>query len=78
MRSEFKVDEISSIRSDRHYSLCPGVLLTRAIFTHLISHRKEVKRRCRTVFQARATELSGRDRTEIHHPADVIPTLASV
>ena len=48
------------------------------IFTHLISHRKEVKRRCRTVFRARATELSGPYRTEIHHPADVIPALASV
>ena len=40
--------------------------------------REEVKRRCRTVFQARAEELTGSAQTDFHRTANVYPTLASV
>jgi hypothetical protein len=40
--------------------------------------REEVKRRCRTVRQARAEELTGSAQTDFHRTANVYPTLVSV
>ena len=42
------------------------------------SRREEVKRRCRTVLQARAAELAGTAQADSLHPGNVDFTLASV
>ena len=47
-------------------------------FTHLANRRQEVKRRCRTVLQTRAAELTGAAQADSPHPANVDFTLASV
>ena len=47
-------------------------------FTHLVNRRQQVKRRCRTVLQARAAELTGAAQADAPHPPNVFPTLASV
>ena len=47
-------------------------------FTHLVNRRQQVKRRCRTVLQARAAELTGTAQADSPHPPNVFPTLASV
>ncbi len=47
-------------------------------FTHLDHRRQEVKRRCRTILQARAAELTGRSRANVSGQANVDFTLASV
>ena len=47
-------------------------------FTRPSSRREEVKRRCRTVLQARAAELTGTAQADSLHPGNVDFTLASV
>ena len=47
-------------------------------FTDLARRREEVKRRCRTVLQAKADELIGDTQANPLHPANVDFTLASV
>ena len=47
-------------------------------FARLADLREEVKRRCRTVLQARSEELTGSAQTDFHRTANVYPTLASV
>ena len=46
-------------------------------FTHLDNRRQEVKRRCQTVLQARAAELTGTAQADSLHHANVDFTLAS-
>ena len=47
-------------------------------FTHLDHRRQEVKRRCRTILQARAAELTGSARADLPGQSNVDSTLASV
>ena len=47
-------------------------------FTDLTQRREEVKRRCRTVLQAKADELISRTQADPLRPANVDSTLASV
>ena len=47
-------------------------------FTDLARRREAVKRRCRTVLQAKADELIGDTQANPHRPANVVFTLASV
>ena len=47
-------------------------------FADLTQRRDEVKRRCRTVLQAKADELIGDTQANPLHPANVDFTLASV
>ena len=71
------------VRQEATANLCLG---TRAavqekvgdFFTALTNRRREVKRRCRTVLQARAAELTGRLQADICGPPNVDFTLASV
>ena len=49
-----------------------------AFFTDLTQRREEVKRRCRTVLQAKADELIGDTQTNPFRPANVAFTLTSV
>ena len=71
------------VRQEVTANLCLG---TRAavqekvgdFFTALANRRQEVKRRCRTVLQARTAELTGRLQADICGPPNVDFTLASV
>ena len=47
-------------------------------FTRLSGRREEVKRRCRTVLQARAEGLLGKAHADPCRPTNVDPTLVSV
>ena len=47
-------------------------------FTHLAHRREEVKRRCRTVLQAKADELIGGTQANSLPSANVVSALASV
>ena len=50
----------------------------RGFFAHLDHRRQEVKRRCRTILQARAAELTGSTRADLPSHVNVDFTLASV
>ena len=82
---DFNADEViwGWAREEATANLCLG---TRAavqekvgdFFTNLAGRREEVKRRCRTVLQARAEELIGSSPADFLRPANVDFTLASV
>ena len=82
---DFNVDEAiwGWVRQETTANLCLG---TRAavqdkvggFFTDLPQRREEVKRRCRTVLQAKADELIGDTQSNPLRPANVDFTLASV
>ena len=82
---DFNADEAiwGWARQEATANLCLG---TRAavqekvgdFFTNLTSRRDEVKRRCRTVLQARAEEMIGWAPADFTGPANVDFTLASV
>ena len=82
---DFNADEAiwGWVRQEATANLCLG---TRAavrekvggFFTDLAHRREEVMRRCRTVLQARASELTGRSRANVSGQANVDFTLASV
>ena len=82
---DFNADEAiwGWVRQEATANLCLG---TRAavrekvgrFFADLSHRREEVKRRCRTILQARASELTGRSRANVSGQANVDFTLASV
>lgn len=82
---DFNADEAiwGWVRQETTANLCLG---TRAairdkvsgFFTDLIQRREEVKRRCRTVLQAKADELMGRTQANPRSLSNVDFTLASV
>ena len=82
---DFNADEAiwGWVRREATANLCLG---TRAavrervggFFTDLAHRREEVKRRCRTILQARAAALTGSARVDFLRPANVDFTLASV
>ena len=82
---DFNADEAiwGWVRQEATANLCLG---TRAavrervgdFFTHLAHRREEVKRRCRTILQARAADLTGSARANLPGQAHVDFTLASV
>ena len=82
---DFNADEAiwGWVRQEATANVCLG---TRAavrervggFFTDLAHRREEVKRRCRTILQARATALTGSARADFLRPANVDFTLASV
>ena len=82
---DFNADEAiwGWVRQEATANVCLG---TRAavrekvgdFFTHLDHRREEVKRRCRTILQAHATELTGNVRTDLPGHVNVDFTLASV
>ena len=82
---DFNADEAiwGWVRQEATANLCLG---TRAavrervggFFTDLAHRREEVKRRCRTILQARAAELTGSARADLPGQANVDFTLASV
>ena len=82
---DFNADEAiwGWVRQEATANLCLG---TRAavrekvvgFFTDLSHRREEVKRRCRTVLQARTTELTSVAQADLPRPANVDFTLASV
>ena len=82
---DFNADEAiwGWVRQEATANVCLG---TRAavrervggFFTDLAHRREEVKRRCRTILQARAAALTGSARADFLRPANVDFTLASV
>ncbi len=82
---DFNADEAiwGWVRQEATANVCLG---TRAavrervgdFFAHLDHRRQEVKRRCRTVLQARAAELTGSARAGLPSRSNVDSTLASV
>ena len=82
---DFNADEAiwGWVRQEATANVCLG---TRAavrervgdFFTHLAHRRQEVKRRCRTILQARAAELTGSARADLPSHVNVDFTLASV
>ena len=82
---DFNADEAiwGWVRQEVTANLCPGTKAAvqdkvEDFFARLADRREEVKRRCRTVFQARAEELTGTAQTDFHRTVNVYPTLASV
>ena len=57
---------------------CRGAGEGGRLFTDLDHRREEVKRRCRTILQARAAELTRTAQAHLSDPANVDFTLASV
>ena len=82
---DFNADEAiwGWVRQEATANVCLG---TRAavrervggFFTHLAHRREEVKRRCRTILQARAADLAGSARADLPGHVNVDSTLASV
>ena len=82
---DFNADEAiwGWVRQEATANLCLGTRAAvrkkvDAFFTHLTQRREEVKRRCRTVLQAKADELIGDAQVNPLRPANVDLTLASV
>ena len=82
---DFNADEATWgwVRQEVATYLCLGAKATVQdkvgdLFARLADRREEVKRRCRTVLQARAEELTGSAQTDFHRTANVYPTLVSV
>ena len=82
---DFNADEAiwGWVRQEVTANLCLGVKVAVQdkvgdFFARLADRREEVKRRCRTVLQARAEGLTGSAQSDFHRTANVYPTLSSV
>ena len=82
---DFNADEAiwGWVRQEVSANLCLGAKVAVQdkagdFFARPAIRRKEVKRRCRTVLQARAEELTGSAQADFHRTANVYPTLTSV
>ena len=82
---DFNADEAiwGWVRQEATANLCLGARAAVRekvddFFTDLTQRREEVKRRCRTVLQAKADELIGSTQANPRRPANVDFTLASV